>query len=222
MLPVRLASERALRAIDVGSIVVVLLLLFGIAAVRGRLAHAITAVGVVVASVGSAELIKHGLPHIPHALHADRPPTWPSGHTSIAVSLGLALVLATPPVLRPVLALLGAAYAAGIGLSVVVLGWHYPSDVVGSFFICGFWAFVAAALVPTGAPGRRLELQGLVLVAFAVAIGLFIAAAIAEAHPYAVAATRSSRSVVAVATVLGVLSVALFGAFTAVLAERRS
>jgi membrane-associated phospholipid phosphatase len=222
VLHVRLAGERALRTIDVSSILIALVLLFALAALRGRFAHAVAAVAVVVASVASAELVKHGLPHVAHGLPDGRPPTWPSGHTSIAASLGLALVLAAPPVLRPVLALVGAAYSAGIGLSVVVLGWHYPSDVVGSFFICGFWAFAAAAVVPVGAPGRRLELQGLVLAILAVAIALFVAAAIAGAHPDAVAATRSSRSVVAVAAVLGLLSVALFGAFTAALAERRS
>jgi membrane-associated phospholipid phosphatase len=137
------------------------------------------------------------------------------------VSLGLALVLAAPPLWRPLAALVGAAYAAGIGLSVVVLGWHYPSDVVGAFLICGIWACLAAATLPLAERRPALDVRGLVLALFAVALGLGAAAAIAEAHPGAVSDVRSSRSVVAVAAGIGVLSVALFVAYAPLVAERR-
>ena len=48
---------------------------------------------------------------------------------------------------------------------------------------------------------------------------LLVAAAVAGSHPGAVHALRSARSVVATAFALGVLSIAVFGAFTALVAE---
>lgn len=216
----RLAGTRALEPIDVASLLVALVCLFVVGVLRRAPARAVAAVALVVVSVGTAELVKHGLPHIAHGVPSGRKPTWPSGHLSIAASLAFGLVLAAPAVARPVAAVVGAAYAAGIGLSVVVVGWHYPSDVVGSFFICGFWAAVAALLLPASAERARLSLPGVLLALGVVGGGLALAAALAEAHPAAVAAARSSRSVVGVAAVVGLLGTALFAAFTPLVSER--
>ena len=62
-----------------------------------------------------------------HPLFAVRPPdafSFPSGHTMNAFAIGTVLALSFPP-LAPALAFL----AASVGLSRVVLGLHYPSDV---------------------------------------------------------------------------------------------
>lgn len=64
-----------------------------------------------------------------------------------------------------------------------------------------------------------LHLRGLILACVVVAGALLGAAAIASRHPVAVAEARSSRSVVGLAALLGCLSVALFGAFTLLVAE---
>jgi membrane-associated phospholipid phosphatase len=218
--PVRAAGARALRTIDVGSVAVALALLLFVGAVQRRAARAVAAIVVVVLSVGTAELLKHGLPHVAHGLPGGREATWPSGHTAVAVSLGLALVLASPAVARPTAALAGAAYGAGIGLSVIVLGWHFPSDVVGSFFISGFWACVAARVVPERAGRAAIGLRGVAAAVLVVAAGLGLAAALARAHPGAVAVARSVGTVTEVAAVIGILSIALFAAFTP-LASRR-
>ena len=217
---IRSAGVRALRPIDVGSVVVALVLLAALALARRHVARAAVAIAVVVSSVGSTELLKHGLPHLRHALPPARPPSFPSGHTSVAVSLGLALVLAAPPLLRPSAALLGAAYGAGVGLAVIVLGAHYPSDVVGSFFVCGAWASVAA-FVLRGPPARpSLSPAGLLLALAVVGAALVLAAVLAERHPAGVAAARSAHAVVGTAAMLGFLSVVLFGAYAALLGQR--
>lgn len=217
--PIKAAGARVLRTIDFGSVGLAVLLLVALGVARRRAGRAAAAVGLVACSVGSVELLKHGLAHVPHALPPGRPASFPSGHTSIALSLGLALVLAAPSVLRPTAAVLGAAYAAGIGLSLVVLGWHYPSDVAGAFFLCGFWACVAAALLRDAPPHPSVSPGGLLVAAGAVAVGLVAAAAIAERHPAAVAAARSGRTVVGLGALLGLLSVALFAAFTPLAGE---
>ena len=84
------------------------------------------------------------------------------------------------------------------------------------------WASLAAALLH--APRRRptVDGRGVALALVAVALGLLAAVAIAGAHPGAVAAARSSRAVLAVAAVCGLLSVALFAAYTPLVSARRS
>jgi membrane-associated phospholipid phosphatase len=88
---------------------------------------------------------------------------WPSGHTTAIVSLLLALVIVLPPRLRPPVALLGGALAAAALGSIVLLGYHYPSDVLGGVLVASAWAAPAFALsgsarAPTAArlrPPRR-------------------------------------------------------------------
>jgi membrane-associated phospholipid phosphatase len=217
--PVQAAGRRALATIDVGSLAVAALALCFLALARGRVARALAAGALIAVSVGFVELLKHGLPHVAGAIPSGRPATFPSGHTSVAVSLGLALVLAAPPVLRPVAALVGASYAAGIALSVIALGWHYPSDAVASFLICGFWACIAGLVAGGVARRPTVSVPGVLSAVVMVALGLFSAAFLASRHPYAVAAVRSRQSLIATAVALGVLSLATFGALTPLLEE---
>lgn len=217
---IKAAGTRALRTIDATSLVVAAVALAAFAGLRRRFAHAAAAVGVIVLSVGSVELLKRGLPHIAGAVPAGRAPTFPSGHTAVAASVGFALVFAVPPVLRPAAALVGASYAAGIGLSLVVVGAHEPSDVVASLFVCAFWACVLALLLH--GTSRRLELSpaGVLVAVGGTAVALLAAAELARRHPAAVAAARSSHATVALAALLGVVSLALFASVAPLVGER--
>ncbi len=214
------AGRRALETIDAGSLALGVLVLAFLALVRGRAGRAAAAAALVVCSVGSAELLKHALPHVAGAVPAGRPATFPSGHTAVAVSLGLGLVVALPPLLRATAAIAAAAYGAGIALSVVVLGWHYPSDVVGSFFLCAFWAGGAGIALRARPGGAAISARGLVLAALAAAAALAFAAWLAARHPLAVASVRSQPALLATAVALGALSVALFAVVTPLLGER--
>jgi membrane-associated phospholipid phosphatase len=186
---VRAAGGRALETIDVGSVVLVTVV---IALVARR--RALAAVGVVVLSVGSVELLK-----------TIRDDTFPSGHVAVAASLGLALALAVPPAVRPLVQLVGAAYAAGVALAVVVLAWHYPTDAVGAFCVAGFWTSLLGG-------GRRptFTRAGVVLAVAAVGLGLVVAAWIAYRHPVGVAALRTRHALVATALLFGAVSLATF------------
>jgi membrane-associated phospholipid phosphatase len=186
---VRAAGGRALETIDVGSIVVVTLAIALLA--RRRAAAAVAVIGV---SIATVELLKW--------LRGD---TFPSGHAAVAASLGLALALAAPPALRPLAQLVAAAYAAGIALALVVLGWHYPSDVVGSFAVAGFWT----SLVSRG-PRPAVTRAGAVLALAVVAVGLVLAAWIAYRHPVGVETLRTRHALVAAAALFGAVSLATF------------
>jgi hypothetical protein len=183
--------------------------------------HAIAALCVVAASVGSAELLKHGLPRVSGALPAGRLPSFPSGHASVAVSLGMALVLVAPPLLRSTAALAGATYAAVVGVALVALGWHYPSDVLASFLLSGVWGSLAAATVSRSSRPRPGVVRGdLVIAACVAATGLAAVAVLGVAHSAVVGAVRSRETLVAMALSTGLISLATF-APVAWLAERR-
>ncbi len=72
-------------------------------------------------------------------------PRWPSGHSTAAMALVVAVVLAAPPRLRPFTAGVGAVFAAAVGYSVLAFGTHLPSDVFGGFLVACTWALVAIA-----------------------------------------------------------------------------
>src|SRR4051794_34758518 len=56
--------------------------------------------------------------------------SWPSGHSTAALALALCAVLVTPARLRPIVAVLGAVFAAAVAYAILVLAWHFPSDVL--------------------------------------------------------------------------------------------
>ncbi|WP_407319216.1 phosphatase PAP2 family protein [Isoptericola halotolerans] len=91
--------------------------------------------------------------------------TLPSGHTTVAASVSVALLLATPRAWRPAVALLGAAYTGATGVSTLVGQWHRPSDVVAALFVVLAWGALVCAMTPASsldvAPRRRRLPSGL-------------------------------------------------------------
>jgi membrane-associated phospholipid phosphatase len=65
--------------------------------------------------------------------------TYPSGTVTAVAALAAAVFLVSPSLLRPLSALVGALVVAGVGVAVVVLRWHYPTDVIG-----GVWVGIGA------------------------------------------------------------------------------
>jgi membrane-associated phospholipid phosphatase len=85
--------------------------------------------------------------------------SWPSGHSTAAMSLALCLVLVVGPALRPLAALVGAGYAIAVGYALVVLGFHLPSDVLGGYLVAATFTLLGAAALaalearrPVGSP----------------------------------------------------------------------
>jgi membrane-associated phospholipid phosphatase len=70
---------------------------------------------------------------------------FPSGHATAAAALSIALVLVVPPVHRLTAAAVGILATAGVCISVIILGWHYPSDVLGGLLVASAWGFAAVA-----------------------------------------------------------------------------
>ena len=70
---------------------------------------------------------------------------FPSGHTTAATSIAVAFALVVPRRLQPAAAVLGAGLVFAVGCSVIVLNWHYPSDVLGGILVAAGWGFAALA-----------------------------------------------------------------------------
>jgi membrane-associated phospholipid phosphatase len=135
-----------LETISITSLVVALGVLLVVAFGRGRPRLALV-VGIATFGANvSTEVLKHGVLDRP-ALLAHAPVahnTYPSGHSTVAMSLALAAVLVVPRHWRAPIAALGVVYASAVGVALLVVGWHRPSDVAGGFAVAAAWAGAAA------------------------------------------------------------------------------
>lgn len=72
---------------------------------------------------------------------------FPSGHSTVAMSLAVALVLVVPENARPWAAVGGLLYATAVGAGTVTAGWHRPSDVLGAYLVVTAWTGVTVAVL---------------------------------------------------------------------------
>jgi membrane-associated phospholipid phosphatase len=125
------------------------LALVGVALLRGMRWRAVSVALLLVVTGASTQVVKQLLaqPRFEPWLGSEQigATAWPSGHATAAMTLALCAVLVAPPVLRLAVALAGGAFAAGIGYALLVLAWHFPSDVLGGFLMAGMWAALAVA-----------------------------------------------------------------------------
>ncbi len=125
---------------------------------RGRPRSALAAVLAVVGANVTTQLLKVLLAHprIKLAIGGDpfEPNTFPSGHTTAAASIAVAYAFVLPVALRDLTLTVGTAFALAMGCSVVVIGWHYPSDVLGAYLVVACWGFAVLAAKRAVAPRR--------------------------------------------------------------------
>jgi membrane-associated phospholipid phosphatase len=185
------------------------LALIVVAIARGRARVGLAIAVVLPAAAITTELLKHLLAHprIAEWLGADQinAASWPSGHATAAMALALCGVIAVPSRFRPLAATIGGLFAVAVSYAILALGWHFPSDVVGGFFVAATWTSLAVAAVRaadarwepergTGvaAPPRRRALLG-TAPALIVAGVAALAVAIAVGRPHRIATYASDH-----------------------------
>ncbi|SBV30888.1 PAP2 superfamily protein [Micromonospora krabiensis] len=142
--------DRVLNAMSVVSLVVATAVIGFIALMRGRIALAITATLLIAGANVTTQLLKHGLARPDLGIDLERVyagNSLPSGHTTVAGSVAVALVLVLPAKVRVVGAFVGAGYAAVAGVATLSAGWHRPSDAVAAFLVVGIWAALAGLVL---------------------------------------------------------------------------
>jgi membrane-associated phospholipid phosphatase len=137
------------------------LALAGLALARRRARAALAIVTILVGSGVTTEALKQLLAHprFEEWLGAGQiaAASWPSGHATASMALGLCAVLASPRRLRPLAAAVGGAFAIAVSYAILALAWHFPSDVLGGFLVAATWTLAALAALRAfeeRAPGR--------------------------------------------------------------------
>ncbi len=121
--------------------------LMAVAIARGRPRVALAVAAVMALSPLTAEVLKPLLAHRHLAVGGVSvgPASWPSSHSTAALALALSAVLVAPARLRPLVAVIGAAFALAVGCSLLILAWHMPSDVLGGYLVAMLWTALAVA-----------------------------------------------------------------------------
>ena len=118
-------------------------LMTSVALLRGRRRDAVAVPIVLLGSALTTQLLKPLLAHpngaAPLGVHGIPAATWPSGHATAAMALALCAVLVAPERLRLLSAALGAGFASAVGLSLLILARHLPSDVIGGYIVAALW-----------------------------------------------------------------------------------
>lgn len=141
--------------------VVLLVFLAGLA--RGRLPLALGGAGLISAAVLTTEALHYVILSRPLLLGSgDRreDQTFPSGHTTIALSVLCALILVVPYRWRGVAAFAASVWATAVGLSTVTTSWHRPSDTIGGALVALVWTCAAIALLARHGRVREEEPPG--------------------------------------------------------------
>ncbi len=162
-------AKPLLGVVSIGFVAVAVLVTVLIAVLRRRWALAGAAVVVLAGSNVTTQLLKYWVLDRPHlgATGASSANTLPSGHTTVAASVAVAMLIVATPRLRPWVALLGAAYTAATGVSTLIGQWHRPSDVLAGVFVVLGWGALACAvlpLVPSFGTDRRPPTGGVAVV----------------------------------------------------------
>lgn len=140
----------ALNTISVVSLVAATVVIVFIAVIRRRIAVAVVSVMLIAGANITSELLKMLLSRPSLGVDTARAAagnSLPSGHTTVAASVAVALVLALPTRVRGVGALIGAVVTTFIAVATMSAGWHRPSDAVASVLLVGAWASLAGLLL---------------------------------------------------------------------------
>ncbi|WIB60626.1 phosphatase PAP2 family protein [Curtobacterium sp. MCLR17_007] len=152
-------SDTALNVISVPVILLLVIVIAAVALARRRLAVGLAAGVVVLASAGTSTLVKR-IAVRPEIAQSTTPNSFPSGHATIALASLFAVLMVTPRRFRPLVLLVGAAYAVFVANQTVVYGWHRVSDIVGACAVALFWLGIVRAVGPLVDRGERGDRDG--------------------------------------------------------------
>ncbi|MFC7550752.1 phosphatase PAP2 family protein [Plantactinospora sp. GCM10030261] len=168
-----------LNAMSVVSLLVATVVIGFIALIRRRIALAILATLLIAGANITTQALKWVIARPDFGIDPERAAagnSLPSGHTAVAASVAVALVLVLPRKARVWGAFVGAIYTALAGVATLSAGWHRPSDAIASMLVVGVWAaLVGLGLLMTD----RVDTAPRSADAHRVATGILVLAAVA-------------------------------------------
>jgi membrane-associated phospholipid phosphatase len=123
--------------------------LVAVALARRRRREAVAVAVLLVGANFGSQLLQDLFAHDrPSALLGSSPvnaAAFPSGHATAAMSLALAAVLVSPTTLRPIAAAAGMVFTLAVSFALVILAWHFPSDIIGGYALAACWCLLVLA-----------------------------------------------------------------------------
>lgn len=160
--------------VSLGSIAVAVLVLVGVAVVRGRYAAAGAAATLVLGANLTTQVMKAVTERADHGYLTVE--SFPSGHATVVVSLVFAALLVAPDASRTTVSLIGSGAITITAAATLVASWHRPSDIVGALLVSLTWGTAVLAVwgllsggMPGDAPARPHRVFATTGVALAVA-----------------------------------------------------
>jgi membrane-associated phospholipid phosphatase len=142
--------DTVLNTVSVVSLVVATAVIGFIALIRRRVAVAFGAMLLIVGANLTTQVLKLLVERPRLGVDVERAAagnSLPSGHTTVAAAVAVALLLVLPARLRGAGGVVGAVVAAVVGIATLSAGWHRPSDVVAALLVAGVWAGVAGLFI---------------------------------------------------------------------------
>lgn len=142
--------DTVLNTVSVVSLVVATAVIGFIALIRRRVAVAFGAMLLIVGANLTTQVLKLLVERPRLGVDVERAAagnSLPSGHTTVAAAVAVALLLVLPARLRGAGGVVGAMVAAVVGIATLSAGWHRPSDVVAALLVAGVWAGVAGLFI---------------------------------------------------------------------------
>lgn len=142
--------DNTLNGISIVSLLAATLTIGFIALIRRRVALAVGAVLLIAGANATTQVLKAVIYRPDLGVDPERAAagnSLPSGHTTIAASVAVALLLVVPAKARGPVALIGALLTSLAGVATLSAGWHRPSDAVAALLIVGSWAAVAGLFI---------------------------------------------------------------------------
>ncbi|QKD78997.1 phosphatase PAP2 family protein [Actinomyces marmotae] len=141
-------ARMVLSAISMPAAVLLVVVILLVGLLRRSHRRALWALVAVIGASASAQVLKHWIlfrPDYGITARWDNANTLPSGHTAMAASAAVALILLVDARWRVPAAWLGAAITVAMGYSTLVCQWHRPADVMAAVLLAVGWGALAVA-----------------------------------------------------------------------------
>ncbi|GAB3015821.1 phosphatidic acid phosphatase [Nocardioides flavus (ex Wang et al. 2016)] len=159
--------------VSLGSIAVAVALLVGVAWVRRLYAAAVAAGALVLGANVTTQAMKALSERSDFGYLTVT--SFPSGHSTVVVSLVLAALLVVPGQARVTVSLVGSAAVTVTAAATLVASWHRPADIVGAILVCLAWGtgvLTVWSLTRGGMPGTAPARQHRVFAVTGVGVAL--------------------------------------------------